>query len=60
MKNRMDEDPFAKNAQGISKIYHEVLLLLEFLQLNLKLKIRILNIMIHIILWLKIEMKKKM
>ena len=26
------EDPFAKNAQGISKIYHEVLLLMKFLQ----------------------------
>ena len=26
------EDPFSKNAQGISKIYHEVLLLMEFLQ----------------------------
>ena len=25
------EDPFAKNAQGISKIYHEKLLLVEFL-----------------------------
>ena len=28
----MDEDPFAKNVQGISKIYHEILLLLKFLQ----------------------------
>ena len=27
-----DEDPFAKNAQGISRIYHEVLLLMKFLQ----------------------------
>ena len=26
------EDPFAKNAQGISKYYHEVLLLMKFLQ----------------------------
>ena len=26
------EDPFSKNAQGISKIYHEVLLLMNFLQ----------------------------
>ena len=32
MNNKMDEDPFAKNAQGISKIYHEVLLLMKFLQ----------------------------
>ena len=26
------QDPFAKNVQGISKIYHEVLLLMKFLQ----------------------------
>ena len=35
MKNRnfqSQEDPFAKNAQGFSKIYHEVLLLMKFLQ----------------------------
>ena len=35
MKNKnfqTQEDPFAKNAQGISKIYHEVLLLMKFLQ----------------------------
>ena len=32
MNIRFDEDPFAKNAQGISKIYHEVLKLLKFLQ----------------------------
>ena len=25
------EDPFSKNAQSISKIYHEVLLLMKFL-----------------------------
>ena len=28
----MDEDPFARNAQSISKINHEVLLLMTFLQ----------------------------
>ena len=28
----MDEDPFAKNGQSISKIYHEVLLLVNLLQ----------------------------
>ena len=28
----MDEDPFAKNAQDISKIYHEVLLLMKIYQ----------------------------
>ena len=35
MKNRIfqtQEDHFAKNPQGISKIYHEVLLLMKFLQ----------------------------
>ena len=32
MNIRIDEDPFSKNAQSISKIYHEVLLLLKFLQ----------------------------
>ena len=29
---RFEEDPFAKNAQGISEIYHEVILLMKFLQ----------------------------
>ena len=28
MNIRMDQDTFAKNAQGINKIYHEVLLLI--------------------------------
>ena len=32
MNIRMDEDPCAKNAQKISKIYQEVLLLMKFLQ----------------------------
>ena len=30
MNIRFDEDPFVKNAQGISKIYHEVLKLMKF------------------------------
>ena len=41
MKNinfQTQEDPFAKNAQGISKIYHEVLLLMKFLQTKPKVK----------------------
>ena len=29
---KFEEDPFSKNAQGISKVYHEVLLLMKFLQ----------------------------
>ena len=35
MKNKnfqTRQDPFAKNAQGISKNYHEVILLVKFLQ----------------------------
>ena len=32
MNIRMDEDPSAKNAQSISKICHEALLLMKFLQ----------------------------
>ena len=35
MKNKnfqTQQDPFAKNAQAISKIYHEVLFLMKFLQ----------------------------
>ena len=32
MNTRFDEDTFAKNAQGISKVYHEVLMLLKILQ----------------------------
>ena len=37
MKNKnfqTQEDPFSKNGQGFSKIYHEVLLLMKFLQTN--------------------------
>ena len=32
MNLKMDEDPFARNPQGISKIYHEVLLVIKILQ----------------------------
>ena len=32
MNIRMVKDPFARNAQSISKIYHEVIILLNFLQ----------------------------
>ena len=32
MNNKFDEDPFSKNAQGNSKLYHEVLLLTKYLQ----------------------------
>ena len=42
MKNKNfqtnNQDPFAKNARGISKIYHEVLLLMKFLQTKSQVK----------------------
>ena len=39
MNIRFDEGPFAKNAQGISKIYHEVMKLIKFLQTKPQVKI---------------------
>ena len=41
MKNKTfqtQEDPFCRNAQGISKLYHEVLLLMKFLQTKPQIK----------------------
>ena len=42
MKNKnyqtQDQDPFSKNAKGIHKIYHEVLLLMKFLQTKPQIK----------------------
>ena len=38
MNIRMNEDPFAKNTQGVSKIDHEVLSLMIFLQTKLEVK----------------------
>ena len=35
---KFEEDPFSKNATGISEIYHEVLLLMKFLQTKPKVK----------------------
>ena len=32
MNTKFDEDAFARNAQGNTKIYHEVFLLMKFLQ----------------------------
>ena len=60
MNFRMDEDPFAKNSQGISKIHHEIFLLMQFLQTKPQVKEWILNITIYIILLLKKETKTKM
>ena len=39
------QDPFAKNAQGISKIYHELFLLMKFLQT--KPSVKIMNIIYY-------------
>ena len=42
MKNKNfqtnNQDPFSRNSQGISKIYHEVLLLMKFLQTKPEIK----------------------
>ena len=38
IKFQTQEDPFSRNAQGISKIYHEVLLLMKFLQTKPQIK----------------------
>ena len=38
MNIRMDEDPFSKNAQGIVKNYHKVLLLKKILQIKPQVK----------------------
>ena len=42
MKNKnfqtYQQDPFSRNAQGVSKIYHEVLLLIKFLQTKPQIK----------------------
>ena len=38
MNIRIDEDPSAKNAQGVSKFYHEVILLMKFLQTKPEIK----------------------
>ena len=38
MNIRMYEDPFAENAQGQSKFYHEVLLLMKVLEIRTQVK----------------------
>ena len=46
MKNKnfqTQQDPFAKNTRGISKVYHEVLLLMKFLQTKPQIKNMIIN-----------------
>ena len=60
MNIRMDEDPFAKYARGISKIYHEVLLLMKFPQI--KPQVKNMNISYYDLYYtvIKKEMKKKL
>ena len=46
MKNKSfqtQQDPISKNAQGISKTYHEVILLMKFLQTKPQVKIMNIN-----------------
>ena len=43
MNIRDNEDPFAKNAQSVSRFYHEVLILMKFLQTKPQVKNMILN-----------------
>ena len=62
MKNKnyqSQQDPCSRNAQGICKIYHEVLLLKNFSQTNSEVKNMDIIFMIYIILLLRLEMKIK-
>ena len=42
-KFQSHEDPFSRNAQGINKVYQEVLLLMKFLQTKPQVKIMNIN-----------------
>ena len=57
---QFEEDPYSKNAEFISKINYEVLLLMIFYRLNLTLKKRIISIMYYILPLIRIEMVKKL
>ena len=57
---KVDEDTFGNNAQGFSKIYHELLLLMKFLQTKPQVKDMNIKSSDLFILLLKTEMKKKM
>ena len=43
MINSFAEDPFARNAKGVSKIYHEVVKLMKFLQTKTQVKNKYIN-----------------
>ena len=51
------EDLFSKNAQGISKIYNEVLMLMKFLQT--KPQVKNMNIKYYVLYYTVIENRKK-
>ena len=61
MKNKIfpsnNIDPFSKNAKSVAKIYHEVLLLMEFLQTKPEVKNTNNNYYDFNILLLKLETK---
>ena len=57
MNIRFDEDPFARNGQAISRIYHEVLLLKKFLQT--KPEVKNLNINYYDIYYTVIKNRKE-
>ena len=60
MNIRFDEDPFAKNAQGTSKFYHDVLLLMKFLHTKPQLKNMNINYYDLYYTLIKTQMKKKL
>ena len=57
---KFEEGTSCKIARSISETYHEVLFSLKFYRLNLRLGIKLLNIMIYNILLSKIVMKRKL
>ena len=60
MNIKMDEDLFDGIAQGISKIYHEVFLLMKFLQTKSEVKYMNFFVLSYFIPLLKKEMKKEL
>ena len=57
MNIKFQQDPFARNAQDISKIYHEVLLLMKFLQS--KPQVQNMNIKYYDLYYTVIEKRKE-
>ena len=57
---QFEEDPFSKNAEVFSKIFHEVVILMKFLQTKPQVSEWLINNMVCILRWLKVEMIKKL